>query len=249
MTDKRSLQEGQYLFPYHHLPHFESDGRPLRSRRVGWGLEYLCYQRHIAALVGALRPTSVLEVGCGDGRFIGDLYAPGCARMGMDISEPAIAFARRFYPDVEFTAASSIGSVPTRLHDAVVSIEVIEHIPDELEAVFVASLFAQARIGGHVVLSTPSTNVPLNRKHYRHYDEARLRATLDASGAAYRIRSVEHVVPHGLLLKAYMRLTSNRYWFLEWRWLNAIVWRHLWTNRIVDAASGAHLVVVAERTA
>jgi 2-polyprenyl-3-methyl-5-hydroxy-6-metoxy-1,4-benzoquinol methylase len=249
MNDKAVLQEGQYAFPYHHLPHFEPTGVPMRSRRVGWGLEYLCYQRHVAQRVAETRPGSVLEVGCGDGRFIGDLDVPGCERYGIDISEPAIAFARRFHPEVSFEVADSIGMPIRRLHDTVASIEVLEHIPDAHEPAFVASLFAATRVGGHVVLSTPTTNVPLNRKHFRHYDAARLVSALDASGASYRIVSLEYVVRTRPMHAWFVRLTSNRYWFVDWRWLNAIVWRRMWSNRIADARTGAHLVVVATRTA
>src|SRR6185503_12913568 len=54
VDDKFALQDEQYHFPYHHIPHFGP--HPSNIRRLGWGLEYLCYQRILVERVRELAP-------------------------------------------------------------------------------------------------------------------------------------------------------------------------------------------------
>jgi len=70
--DKFALQDQAYEFPYHHIPYFEpGSGAGIHVRRLRWGLEYLCHLRHLAEVIAGLQVSSVLDVGCGDGRLLG----------------------------------------------------------------------------------------------------------------------------------------------------------------------------------
>ena len=63
LHEKFDIQESEYVFPYHYIPHFDCHGVPMRSQTLGWGFDYLCYLKHIASLVLERNPSSVLDVG------------------------------------------------------------------------------------------------------------------------------------------------------------------------------------------
>lgn len=238
MTDLFAVQDGQYEFPYHHIPHF-AGSRPSNIRRLGWGLEYLCYQLLVVERVRALAPASLLDVGCGDGRFVGLVGPQVARRMGVDLSERAIAFARAFYPDVAFAAADV--ATLDEVFDVVTSIETLEHIPDEGIAPFVRALAARSR--AHVLISVPTTVMPTNRKHYRHYDLALLESQVAASGAGLALVGHEYVYRDSRLMTMFRRATSNRLWSLEIAPLQALAWRYVWTRlRTATARDGYHLL-------
>lgn len=243
-ADRQVFQQVQYGFPYHHLPHFQPDGTPARQRAVRWGLEYLCYHKHVAELVKLRAPKSVIEVGCGDGRFIGELDVAGCKRVGVDMSAPAIAFARAFYPDVEFVVGDAAEVRRGERFDTVACIEVLEHIPDDAETLFLRSLFGLVAPGGAIVLTVPTTNIPLNKKHFRHYSRDTLTAAFARTGVPHRVESMEYVVDGAGWVQWYERLTANRHWFIDLSWLNRLAWRRLWRDRHASDARGLHLVAV-----
>ncbi len=245
VDEKFSIQEAEYEFPYHHVPHFRG-GVPSSIRRLGWGLEYLCYQRVVADMVAELRPASVLDVGCGDGRFLGLVDAR--IRKGVDLSEVAVRFARAFHPEIEF-AVADIADL-TEQFDVVTSIETLEHIPDEGVTGFVRALAMRCRIGGHVLVSVPTTNVPVNRKHYRHYDLALLEQQVAASGASLVLEAHEFVFRGSAALDLMRRATFNRLWSAEIAPLQRLAWHYVWTRlRHASASDGRHLVARFARTA
>jgi len=246
-VDRARLQEGQYVFPYHHLAYLDDSGAPWRSRRLTWGFDYLCYMGHIQQLVETLRPESVLEVGCGDGRFIGALPSSIERRVGADISEVAIRFARAFHPSVEFHAvgASQLAGV----FDAVVAIEVLEHIPDADVGAFLRTLAARTSKGGHTIISVPTTAVARNPKHYRHYDLETFGQELASSGAPLKLVRSESVCARSWLVRAYSMLTMNRFWSVDIRFINRAVWHYVWKRlRTTTKGRGMHLVALLSRT-
>lgn len=103
MTDSQDIQFRQYGRPYHHDPYFDEMGEGHR-RGMDWGFEYLLYSNKLREHVLAENPKSVLDVGCGDGRFLKGLPAAIDRRVGLDINDRALGFARAFSPDVDFRA-------------------------------------------------------------------------------------------------------------------------------------------------
>ena len=82
MTNKFELQDNQYKFPYHHISYFREDGTPIRMRFLRWGMDYLCYMKHIKDMVLELKPASILDVGCGDGYFLRSLDSLSAYKWG-----------------------------------------------------------------------------------------------------------------------------------------------------------------------
>jgi SAM-dependent methyltransferase len=244
--EKFDIQEAQYAFPYHYIPHFAKDSEPSTVRSLNWGLEYLCYQNHILNIVLREMPSSVLEVGCGDGFFIGLLVGKVPVLKGVDLSEKAIRFAKAFHEGVDFEAVDA--AAMAEQYDIVVALEVLEHVPDEGVSHFVRTLADRARPGGKVVLSVPTTAQPLHKKHYRHYDLDSLKESISLSGAPLKISAVDYVFHETPIFTFWRKLTNNRLWVFELKPVRKLVWRYVWKRlRHSSPSRGRHLVCVLEK--
>lgn len=124
--------------------------------RMGWVVG------HLAALAGrdpaapdCLAGLSVLDVGCGAGLAAEWLARRGAAVVGVDASVEAIAAAQR-HAEAQGLAITYRQGMPEDLppaaFDAVLALEVIEHVRDR--PAFLAALARSARQGGRVLLST-----------------------------------------------------------------------------------------------
>jgi len=79
-----------------------------------------------------LRHPEILDLGCGTGWFTARLAEATSGRVtGIDLSETAIASARRSHPGVEFRAANILEiPLPAGHYDVVISQEVLPHVED-----------------------------------------------------------------------------------------------------------------------
>lgn len=98
----------------------------------------------------------VFELGCGNGSFLRDLGGRGeFVTCGVDASESGIAQARSAEPKANFHVASAYDDLAGRFGhwDAVVSLEVVEHLYDPRK--YVSVIRDLLVPGGRVVVSTP----------------------------------------------------------------------------------------------
>lgn len=242
MNTKYRLQESQYEFPYHYIPYFVENNRPSVIRKLKWGLEYLCYQWHIIEKVTDMTPKSVLEVGCGDGYFIGNLPKEISTRVGVDLSEKAISFAKAFNPECEFYAMDA--NELDEKYEIVTAIEVLEHIPDDELTNFFNLLNNRVKENGKVIISTPTTVLPLNKKHYRHYTIDLFKEQLDKSGAQLRILNIEYIFSRPWWYKLLMTTIDNKIFSLEIKFLMKFIWKKVWmVYRVANKNTGFHLVI------
>lgn len=98
----------------------------------------------------------VLDLGCGNGTFTARLHGAGYEVTGVDHSSSGIALAQRQYPGIAFALHDLHDELPAAhagKYDAVVAVEVIEHLllPRRLMAAATAAL----RAGGGLVVTTP----------------------------------------------------------------------------------------------
>lgn len=238
---KFNLQDSQYSFPYHYIPHFQSEGYPQIQRRLSWGLEYLCYQEHLKEKVTRLAPQSVLEVGCGDGYFLGGLPETIGKKVGVDLSEKAIAFAKAFHPKCDFRVEDAVNIAEK--FDVVAAIEVLEHIPDEDVPSFLDTLSKRVNDTGTVIISVPTTLLPLNKKHYRHYDHQLLNEQFIAADCGLKIAHVEYIYSNPWWFKLFQFLFDNKLFSFEFKPFTHYTWKRVWNEyRVVDETRGYHLI-------
>jgi 2-polyprenyl-6-hydroxyphenyl methylase/3-demethylubiquinone-9 3-methyltransferase len=98
----------------------------------------------------------VLDLGCGNGAAAARLKAEGYEITGCDASASAIAFARHGHPQVEFFQHDIQQPLPSQHHaayDAVVALEVVEHLLQPRKLIDTARLALYS--GGILILSTP----------------------------------------------------------------------------------------------
>lgn len=242
MKTKFDLQDDLYAFPYHYLPTLDADGAIRLHRQLAWGLEYLTYMTFVAKLVQTQGVESLLDVGCGDGRLLHMLRGQVPRLSGVDLSPRAIVLAQALNPDLDFLCAD-VAQIQDRY--AMVSlIEVLEHIPDEPMADFLTSVAQRLDAAGQLLVSVPTVNVPLNPKHYRHYDLPMLQTTLSPHFEIaqhwwlYRQGNLSEWLARRLLCNSVYTLNQSRLTALIWRW-------HRRKNYFAEAGNGAHLVALA----
>lgn len=245
VSDKFVIQDNLYQFPYHYIPHFESDGLPRITRVLRWGIEYLTYMTVVKETVERLPGNTILDIGCGDGYLLNSIKKPGVKKLGVDVSERPIKFAQAFATDAEFQLID-IFEMDDK-HDVVVLTEVMEHIPDDQIHGFVEQSKRLVAPGGHLVITVPTTVVSLNKKHHRHYDEELLDRHF-GSVEGWKLIQDYRVYSNSPRLKRRLRLLSNRLWIINARTPWARLWK--WHCRHTLQAKrhhGQHIVRVYER--
>lgn len=77
--------------------------------------------------------SSVLDVGCGNGRLLENLVGKNVSYLGVDSSEELLELARTNYPDHEFKTADilDLTSEVKEKFDLVISVAVLHHLPSE----------------------------------------------------------------------------------------------------------------------
>jgi len=239
---KFGLQESEYRFPYHYLPSLNDRGALHLHRQLRWGLDYMTYMTCICDLIRQRRPESLLDVGCGDGRLIHTIKSEVPHVIGIDLSERAIAFARAFNSDVDFVCGD-IASLSGQ-YAFLTLIEVLEHIPDSAMAAFLKHVARLIRHDGRVLISVPTVNVPLTKKHYRHYDLPLLRATVEPY---FEIEQHWWLYRRCFLERRIRSVLCNGLYVLNSSFLLALIWRlHNRMTYHADSGNGAHLICIVK---
>lgn len=169
---KFALQDNQYARPYHHFVSFQ-DGDERFFDSLKWGLEYYGYISFIIERVKKIEFNNIAEVGCGDGKILYELSKQYSSKNfeGYDLSEKSIAFAKAYsygFPNLSFYSKDFAEA--EKQFDLILCVETLEHIPDEEVSDFLEVISKNMLPDAKLLLSVPSTNLKLHKKHYRHYD-------------------------------------------------------------------------------
>ena len=136
-------------------------------------------------------PLRIVDLGCGGGQLLSEVARrfPGADLTGIDLSESRIEANRLQMPGISWVAVDL--ELPDAIHpdlhgcfDAVIALEVIEHLSDPAE--FLRSARALARRGtGRLVLSTQSGALRETERrvgHLRHFGAGEMDSLLAAAG-------------------------------------------------------------------
>lgn len=219
--DKQKMQDAEYSFPYHWIPHMQrKPGKQASvnvSRELYWGYEYLAYMNYVSDRLIKENFDSILDVGCGDGR-LADLYFQAGGKgayKGIDLSSQAITLARtlnaRHGGKAEFCVGSLQAAEENREFECAVLIEVIEHIPDKQLPAFLQSVCSRLKCGGKLYITVPSVHIPLQSKHYRHYTPKLLIEQMEQSVSGMKLVEIRYTLPIKKMQEVYKRVTMNRF--------------------------------------
>lgn len=221
-------QEDEYAFPYHYLTQFPPDS--FRQHVVdAWGINYASTIEFLLSRILVREPTSVIDIGCGDGRLTRELSCrTDAVRIcGVDYSSRAISLAKAMnqdIPRIDFRQMDICGETDLGSFDTAVLMEVFEHVPPVEADAFVRGVRRLLRPQGRLYLTVPHTNKPVEYKHFRHF-------TVDSLIASFRSEfDIIQVMPferrggirrrllNMLLYNRYVILNDHRMLDLAYRW-------------------------------
>jgi len=171
LDEEQKLQQNQYNFPYHYIPEVDDRGRFSQTRQWSWGYRYLGGIQVVLDRLSDLNFNSLIDIGCGDGRFLHELKNTmvNVDLKGIDYSHQAIDFANAMNPDIEFECKNIINSETNKQYDIVTLIEVLEHIPPDRLSSFLDSCTDTVSDDGCLIITVPHKNKPVQKKHYQHF--------------------------------------------------------------------------------
>jgi SAM-dependent methyltransferase len=200
-----TIQEEEYDFPYHHLVSIQPFSE---TQHLFWGYKYAAYLEKILGTLQTFEFKSLIDIGCGDGKVLIEVAKrfQGKRLVGTDYSEKSLQFARAFAPQLTWQTKTD------EKFDGFVLVEVLEHInPAEMES-FLDSICNNLNPGGFGIITTPCVNVPINPKHYQHFNKEKIDATL---GKHFEILSFEYTSAQGMGVSIMRRLLANRFFILN----------------------------------
>lgn len=181
-----------------------------------FGVEYFAY---LDIVQQALKRKSldVLDVGCGDGRLSAELLRRGHRVVGVDKSERGLGFARLMSPHGDFRSADltadGLSAVTDRTFDAIVMVEVIEHLPPHCLDRLLGDARRLLRPDGMLIVSAPSIRLPINEYHYQHFTQEGLQSLVRAADFEVERTIYQHRLGWPFTTTTY-HLLQNRYYDL-----------------------------------
>lgn len=169
--------------------------------------EYCEYLRHLFAYQHAAKTLSksmtVLDLGFGDGYGTKHLSGQCGKAIGVEVDPDAVRHASRKYGSdrCEFQVYDG-KKLPFEdaMFDRIISFQVIEHVPDELN--YVKEIARVLKPGGSFIVTTPNKRIrlrpnqkPWNKFHFREYYPEELEALLKQGFRTVEVKGVKAKEP------------------------------------------------------
>jgi SAM-dependent methyltransferase len=169
LQDFQKIQEDEYFFPYHHVSQFRNGFTQCFNDT--WGINYVATIEYILQQLKTETFDSLIDVGCGDGRLVGELNIefPEKNIVGIDYSQQAINLARIMIPNGTFYDIDITNSSLNKQFDGGILMEVFEHIPPKNADKFLEGIASHLKQGAFLYVTVPHINKQVEYKHYRHF--------------------------------------------------------------------------------
>jgi len=193
LTEEQKIQEKEYFFPYHYLD-LASDYHKYLSRfRYRSLLSYI--EELVSDMVISEDNTTILDAGCGDGRFCYELKDLDCEIMGVDYSERAITFARGFNPDIKFFVQDLENLELPYKFDIILLLQILPHLIPEKIPIIMSNLSRVIRKNGKLIISVATENKAVDEKHYQHFTEESLAEAIQPYFRIEKIKRYNNINP------------------------------------------------------
>jgi 2-polyprenyl-3-methyl-5-hydroxy-6-metoxy-1,4-benzoquinol methylase len=179
MDKTQKIQDIKYNFPYHYIPsNHNNNFRQVYN--VKWGYEYISYLEFILKSLKELNFNTLIDIGCGDGRFLHKATReyPDKDFTGIDYSERAITLARFINPEIKFIRGDIADNIVKEKFDVATLIETLEHIPPKNIKDFINAISEALNSNGYLIVSVPSDNERVDEHHYQHFNIGKLKELL-----------------------------------------------------------------------
>lgn len=216
--NEQNAQEKLYQFPYHYIPQFKDNFS--MSLYYKWSMNYTSTLEFLIQKIdedmGNFNIKTIADVGCGDGRFTRELHLkfPLTKIIGIDYSKRATLLAKGLNVDlaIDFLNKNIIEDKISTNFDAIVLMEVFEHIQPNLADSFLKGLHNLLKPGGIIYLTVPHENTPLDSHHFRHFNTQSLTRELKDYFEIIEIIPFEKI---SRLRNWLIRLMTNKYFIIN----------------------------------
>ena len=192
-----------------------------------WGYRYLGRLKVVFDLLDKLEFRSLLDIGCGDGRFLREirLAYPNLKLTGIDSSEKALDLAKQMNPELEFEQRDILDSPLETKWDVITLLEVIEHVPPSTLPDFMMSACGMLNPGGHLIITVPHLNEKLIPKHYQHFSLEKLRTLLPPGFKEQEAFLFDRVSPS---MKIFLKMMggSGMFYIISHQGLNNLLYNY-----------------------
>jgi SAM-dependent methyltransferase len=155
----------------------------------------------------------VMEVGCGDGHYLSLLDALGADVTGLEPSAPFRRLTEERGLPVHAGYAAALEPLPGGPYDAIVTREVLEHVPDPID--FLSTIRASLTADGVALVEVPSLEQALERgrffdffpDHLNYFSVGTLARALERSG--FLVHEITRGM-NGEYLQAIVRVDEGR---------------------------------------
>ena len=140
-----------------------------------WGELY--FKKRIYPHLPTDQTSSILEIGCGYGRYLSVLATLGYHHtFGIDISEEQISYARQQLQLSNVEQADAIEFLRTRpqQYDVIMLLDVVEHLELDYAITLLKEIYLALPLGGQVLIQVPNGLAPLSPNYYGDVTHVRL---------------------------------------------------------------------------